>query len=82
MSEYETVAASSHDQVLGPTGATGDYLAGVLIVPATTSPGAVSDQGWRRLGHHDLHRRRDERLQPRAVLCAARDQEHGRGLEV
>lgn len=42
MSKYETVAASQTDQALGPTGATGDYLAGVLIVPATTSPGAVS----------------------------------------
>jgi hypothetical protein len=42
MSKYETVAASQTDQVIGPTGATGDYLAGVLIVPATTSPGAVS----------------------------------------
>lgn len=40
--EYETVAASQTDQVLGATGATGDYLAGLLIVPATTSPGAVS----------------------------------------
>jgi len=40
--EYETVAASQTDQALGATGATGDYLAGVLIVPATTSPGAVS----------------------------------------
>jgi hypothetical protein len=40
--KYETVAASQTDQALGPTGATGDYLAGVLIVPATTSPGAVS----------------------------------------
>jgi hypothetical protein len=39
--EYETVAASQTNQVLGPTGATGDYLAGVLIVPATTSPGNV-----------------------------------------
>src|SRR4051812_46941121 len=42
MSKYETVAASQTDQALGPTGATGDYLAHVLIVPATTSPGAVS----------------------------------------
>lgn len=41
-SEWETVAASSTDQVLGPTGAIGDYLASLLIVPATTSPGAVS----------------------------------------
>lgn len=39
---YETVAASQTDQALGATGATGDYLLGVLIVPATTSPGAVS----------------------------------------
>lgn len=41
-SEYETVAASQTDQILGATGATGDYLSGLLIVPATTSPGAVS----------------------------------------
>lgn len=40
--EYEAVAASQTDQILGATGAVGDYLAGVLIVPATTSPGAVS----------------------------------------
>src|SRR5215203_3447910 len=40
--EYETVAASATDQALGATGASGDYLSGVLIVPATTSPGAVS----------------------------------------
>lgn len=41
---YETVAASQTDQALGGTGATGDYLYGVLIVPATTSPGAVQIQ--------------------------------------
>jgi hypothetical protein len=41
---YETVAASQTDQVLGGTGAAGDYLDGVLIVPATTSPGAVQIQ--------------------------------------
>jgi hypothetical protein len=40
--DYETVAASQSAQMLGATGAVGDYLAGVLIVPATTSPGAVS----------------------------------------
>jgi hypothetical protein len=40
--EYETVAASSADQALGATGAAGDYVAGLLVVPATTSPGAVS----------------------------------------
>lgn len=39
--EYETVAASQTAQTLGATGATGDYIAGVLVVPATTSPGNV-----------------------------------------
>lgn len=39
---YETVAASQTDQVMGATGATGDYLAGVLIVPGTAAAGAVS----------------------------------------
>lgn len=39
--DYETVAASQTAQVLGATGATGDFVAGVLIVPATTSPGNV-----------------------------------------
>lgn len=40
--DYEMVAASQTDQVLGATGASGDYLSGVLIVPATTAAGAVS----------------------------------------
>ncbi len=40
--EYETVAAGQTDQVLGATGAQGDYLAGVLIVPGTAGCGAVS----------------------------------------
>jgi len=39
--EYETVAASQTAQVLGPTGGTGDFIAGVLVIPATTSPGNV-----------------------------------------
>ena len=39
--EYETVAASQSAQVLGATGAIGDYIAGILVVPATTSPGNV-----------------------------------------
>lgn len=39
--DYETVAASATDQALGAAGAAGDRLAGLLIVPATTSPGAV-----------------------------------------
>jgi len=38
---YETVAASQTDQMLGSTGAAGDFLAGLLVIPATTSPGAV-----------------------------------------
>lgn len=39
---YETVAASQSAQTMGATGAVGDRLDGVLIVPATTSPGAVT----------------------------------------
>lgn len=39
--EYETVAASASDQVLGATGGAGDLLTGLLIVPANTSPGVV-----------------------------------------
>lgn len=38
---YETVAASQTAQVIGPTGAVGDYIKRVIIVPATTSPGNV-----------------------------------------
>lgn len=40
-SEYETVAASQTAQALGATGATGDYISGILVIPATTSPGNV-----------------------------------------
>lgn len=39
---YETVAASATAQVLGSTGAAGDTLSHLLIIPATVSPGAVS----------------------------------------
>lgn len=39
--EYETVAASQTAQVLGATGGTGDYISGLLVIPATTSPGNV-----------------------------------------
>lgn len=39
---YETVAASQTDQAMGATGAAGDYLAGVLIVPSTAAAGVVS----------------------------------------
>lgn len=40
--EYETVAASQTAQALGATGATGDYIQGVLVIPATTTPGVVT----------------------------------------
>ena len=40
--EYETVAASQTDQVIGATGAIGDYLAGLVIVVATAATAAVS----------------------------------------
>jgi hypothetical protein len=40
--QYETVAASATAQVLGGAGAKGDFLAGLLIVPATVDAGAVS----------------------------------------
>lgn len=40
--EYETVAASQTNQTLGGSGATGDLLTGVLVIPATTSPGAIA----------------------------------------
>lgn len=40
-SQYETIAASQTAQVIGPTGAVGDYIAGLLVIPATTSPGNV-----------------------------------------
>lgn len=40
--EYETVAASQTAQVLGPTGAIGDVIAGILVIPATTTPGVVT----------------------------------------
>jgi hypothetical protein len=39
---YETVAASQTAQVLGGAGATGDFLVGLLVIPATTSPGAIA----------------------------------------
>jgi hypothetical protein len=40
--EYETVAASQTAQALGATGAAGDYISGILVIPATTSPGVVT----------------------------------------
>ena len=40
--DYETVAASQTTQAMGATGAAGDMLSGVVIVPTAPSPGAVS----------------------------------------
>lgn len=39
---YETVAASQSDQILGATGGVGDWLDHLIIVPGTTAAGAVS----------------------------------------
>lgn len=39
---YEAVAASSSAQVLGATGAAGDDIDAVLVIPTTLSPGAVA----------------------------------------
>lgn len=38
---YEAVDASATNQTLGAVGALGDYLGGVLVIPASTSPGAI-----------------------------------------
>lgn len=40
--EYETVAASQTAQVIGGTGAAGDLINGILVIPATTTPGVVT----------------------------------------
>lgn len=39
---YQLVAASQTKKVLGATGAAGDVLDSLLIIPGTTSPGAVT----------------------------------------
>jgi hypothetical protein len=41
-SQYETVAASQAAQIMGATGATGDYLAGVLVFPGAAGCGVVT----------------------------------------
>jgi hypothetical protein len=41
LGDYEAVPAGT-SRTLGGTGATGDYLSHLLVVPATTSPGAVT----------------------------------------
>ena len=40
--DYKPVAASQTDVILGASGAVGDYLAGLLIIPTTTGAGSVS----------------------------------------
>lgn len=40
--EYEAVAASQAAQVLGNSGAKGDYLDQVIVIPASVAPGAVT----------------------------------------
>jgi hypothetical protein len=40
--QFETVAASQTDQMLGSTGAIGDYLKKIIIIPTDLNPGAVS----------------------------------------
>ena len=40
--DYETVAAGQTAQVLGPTGSIGDYIEGLLIIPAIVACGAVT----------------------------------------
>ena len=39
--DYKGVGASATNTMLGATGAAGDYLGGVLIIPGTTAAGAV-----------------------------------------
>ena len=41
-SAYETVAASQTAQALGATGASGDYIARVIIVPTLAAGGVVT----------------------------------------
>lgn len=40
--EYETVAASQTNQVMGATGGTGDYLSHCVIQPTSTAPGVAT----------------------------------------
>lgn len=40
--EYETVAASQTDQMMGPTGAIGDKIEAILVIPSATTVGAIS----------------------------------------
>lgn len=40
--DYEAVASGATASVLGGNGSSGDYLHMVVVIPETTSPGAVS----------------------------------------
>jgi len=40
--KYETIAASQTAQVLGTAGAQGDYIARIIIIPATVAGGVVT----------------------------------------
>lgn len=42
MKTYEDVAASQSEQPLGVGGVKGDHISHLVIMPATTSPGAVT----------------------------------------
>ena len=77
---YEVVPASSTARVLGPgSGAFADYIAGVLVVPETLTPGAVTllDGGT---GNGDLRWRGGKRVQPGAVLRSDRHGEPDRRM--
>lgn len=39
---YETVAAGASNQILGATGAIGDYIQRLIIQPTTVAPGVVT----------------------------------------
>ena len=39
---YQAFAASAGPAALGATGAKGDFLVGILVMPTTTSPGVVT----------------------------------------
>jgi hypothetical protein len=39
---YKAIAASQTDNVLGAPGGANDWLESIIVIPATTSPGAVS----------------------------------------
>lgn len=40
--DYETIAASQTAQVMGGTGAIGDYIKRLIVIPTTVSPGVVT----------------------------------------